>query len=195
MINKLLTKKIYLAGRGFTLIETLLAVLLLTTAIAGPLTIASKGLLSATSAKDQVTAFFLAQDAIEYLRFKRDSNCLGAGSAAGSCPAGVWLQNIVGSGACSADGTTLCQLDSVNDTVTSCSGTCSILNYNSSLGYFGYSSGSGWVQTPQRFIRTVKVITPWGGNSAAANFEVTVSWMTSGVAHSITVRENILNWQ
>src|SRR3990167_9485995 len=62
--------------RGFSLIETLVAVLLLATAITGPLTIASKSFLVATVAKDQVTAFYLAQDAVEYVRFARDSNKL-----------------------------------------------------------------------------------------------------------------------
>ena len=51
-------------ARGFTLIETLIAVLILTTAIAGPLTIASKGLTATLVAKDQISAFYLAQDAV-----------------------------------------------------------------------------------------------------------------------------------
>jgi prepilin-type N-terminal cleavage/methylation domain-containing protein len=71
MINRILKQ-----ARGFTLVETLVAVLLLTVAIAGPLTIISKSLITALVAKDQVTAFFLAQDAVEYVRFVRDTNKL-----------------------------------------------------------------------------------------------------------------------
>ncbi len=54
--------------RGFTLVETLVAIAILMIAIAGPLTIASKGLTAATYAKNQVIASFLAQDLIEYVK-------------------------------------------------------------------------------------------------------------------------------
>ncbi len=62
---KLLTKG------GFTLVETLVAISVLMVAVASPLTIAQKSLSSALYAKDQTTAFFLAQDAVEYLKYVR----------------------------------------------------------------------------------------------------------------------------
>lgn len=61
---------------GFTLVETLIAVAILMIAIAGPLTIAHKGLLSAVYANDQITASYLAQDAIEYLKNIKDNNMI-----------------------------------------------------------------------------------------------------------------------
>ena len=67
--------------------ETLIAVLVLSLAITGPLTIAQKGLQAALISKDQDTAFYLARDAVEYVRFVRDTNCLKAGAPAGGCPA------------------------------------------------------------------------------------------------------------
>src|SRR3989344_3852661 len=90
MINKI-------KNRGFTLIETLIAVLLLSVAITGPLTIASKGLTATLVAKDQFIAFYLAQDAVEYVRYVRDSNCLAAVGGAGGCAASAWLANLGGS--------------------------------------------------------------------------------------------------
>ena len=197
MINKLKT-----ICKGFTLIETLLAVLLLSTAIAGPLTIASKGLTSAVVAKDQIGAFYLAQDAMEYLRYKRDSNCLAAGATPNACPASTWLSGLgtwsgsAWSGTCtSSDGSQTCQVDSIQDTATACTGACAPLTYNSSLGYFGYAVTSGWVQTPQRYVRTVKITTPFGGNNGEAKIEITVTWTTGSLSHTITMRENLLNWQ
>lgn len=178
------------AVRGFTLVETLLAVLLLSVAIAGPLTIASKGLLSAISAKEQIVAFYLGQDAIEYIRFKRDTNCLAAAGAPASCPAGSWLSGL--SSCISTDGSALCQIDSIQDTATSCTGTCSPLNFDSTTGYYGYSAGS---ITGPRYIRTVKIITPFGGNSSQARVVVTMTWATSGLQHTITMKEDIINWQ
>lgn len=58
---------------GFTLIETLVAILILTLAIAGGFSTISNGLRSAYLAKNQVTAFYLAQDIFEHLRYVRDS--------------------------------------------------------------------------------------------------------------------------
>ena len=57
---------------GFTLIESLVAITILVTAILGPMTIAATGISSAIYARDQETAFFLAQEGLEYVRNVRD---------------------------------------------------------------------------------------------------------------------------
>src|SRR6185437_13507555 len=106
-------------NKGFTLIETLVAVLLLSIAIVGPMTIAQKGLQTALISKDQATAFNLAQDAIEFVRFARDTNCLVAGP--GGCPAGNWLHGNGGAGTIALDncvsttGTSACYISSYNN--------------------------------------------------------------------------------
>src|SRR3989339_327856 len=57
---------------GFTLLEALVAISILMVAVATPITIAQKGLSSATYSKNQMIASYLAQDAIEYIKNKRD---------------------------------------------------------------------------------------------------------------------------
>ncbi len=59
-------KKSY--SSGFTIIETLVAITILMIAIAGPITIAKKGLNASLYARDQVTASFLAQDMMESIK-------------------------------------------------------------------------------------------------------------------------------
>lgn len=60
--------------KGFTLVETLVAVFVITMAIAGTMAAVSKGLQSSYYSRDQITAFFLADEAMEIIRNQRDSN-------------------------------------------------------------------------------------------------------------------------
>ena len=69
MKHQLITDK-----KGFTLIETLVAVAILMIAIAGPLTIANKALTSALYARDQSIASNLAQESMEIIKNMRDNN-------------------------------------------------------------------------------------------------------------------------
>lgn len=63
--------------RGFTLIEALVAISILMVAVASPMVIAQKGLSSAVFSKDQMIAYYLAQDAMELIKNLRDANGLG----------------------------------------------------------------------------------------------------------------------
>lgn len=193
MINKI--KKIkglaLSLPKGFTLIETLVAVLLLVTAVAGPLTIASKGLSAAIIARDQMVAFYLAQDAVEYVRFVRDSNKL-AGTA--------WLTGTVSLDAC--QGAAGCTIDQSTNppTIAACpaQGCDLILKHDDgvvgSSKYFTYvTSDSNNKVTPQRFRRTVTITTPAAGE---AILTAQVSWRAqSGATRFVTVRENLYDWQ
>lgn len=162
------------AQAGFTLIETFVAITILLTAIAGPLTIASKGISSAILARDQVTAFYLAQDAIEYIRFKRDSNILSSQS---------WL-----TGLSSCIGA-YCTVDSRNDAIVSCGGsTCPVMRYDSSTGFYSYSLA----YPASQFTRTITMTTV---DAKEVSIGVTIAWKTSVFTRSLTVRENLLNWQ
>src|SRR3989338_3913398 len=58
--------------KAFTLVEALVAISILMIAIASPMTLAQKGLSTATLSKDQMTAAFLVQDAIESVKNIRD---------------------------------------------------------------------------------------------------------------------------
>jgi Tfp pilus assembly protein PilV len=199
-----------MTNKGFTLIETLGAILLLSIAIAGPLTIAAKGLHTALIAKDQSTAYYLAQDAVEFVRYARDTNCLVAG-ATGSiqCPAANWL---AGNGSTptinltpcvSTNGSTACYLDqfpsSPSGAVTTCgAATCpTAINYDSGNNYFTYQSPGGNINSTI-FIRTVQITNdPACGapcNQNEADITVTVSWLDP-IQHSVTVKENLYRWQ
>ncbi len=167
-----------LRSRGFTLIETFVAITILVTAIAGPLTLASKGLQSATLARDQLIASFLAQEGIEFVREHRDNNALAA-----SRPAD-WLEGL---SACVDPST--CTVDPAPDTVAACNGACPALRLDTSSGFYNYNGSNGATQ----FTRTIKIIR--NANGREAKVYSTVNWRTGMYERDLVLEADLLNWQ
>jgi len=95
--------------RGFTIIETLVAVSILMLIIAGTFTGAQSGLQSSIIARDQVIAFYLAQEVFEHIKNERDTAIMG-----GDTTYNEWVVNITNK--CSGDGGgALCVLDTYED--------------------------------------------------------------------------------
>ncbi len=87
--------------KGLTLVETLVAISILTISVIGPLGIIAQALHTSYYTRDQMTAYYLAQEAVEYVRNLRDNQGLAitkaylAGTADTSIP--NWL-NIYSAG-------------------------------------------------------------------------------------------------
>lgn len=162
---------------GFTLVETLVAISILLVAIAGPLTIAIRGLSSANIARDQLIANYLAQEAIEYIRSVRDNNVLQGSN---------WLAGV---GACgSSNG---CEVDVPNATINGCGSSCATLKYNTAQGTYGFGSGGDWIMS--RFTR--KTVVNEISQDSEASITVTVSWQTGTNSRTLSINDTILNWQ
>lgn len=165
-------KEFKLYQKGFTLIETLVAISILTLATLGPLAIAAQGIQSAGYARDQITAFYLAQEGIEYIRYVRDTN---------SAQDLDWLNGL---DSCVASrGTTGCQIDATDLTVAP--DTNSFMTYDSE-GYFGYNG-----RTESTFKRSITIFP--GDTSDSRKIEVIVNWLSRGLSRSFVLRETIYN--
>jgi type II secretory pathway pseudopilin PulG len=73
--------------KGFTLVETLVSIMIITTVILGPLTVAMGASAYAKQTKDTMTALYLAQESLELLHHQQDSifvRCLSNSSS--NCP-------------------------------------------------------------------------------------------------------------
>ena len=186
--------------RGFTLIETLVAILILSVSIAGPLTIAWRAIDSTRIAKNKTIAFYLAQDAVEHIRFQRDTNLLTDPTGA------TWLSGLTG--CVSVSGTAACTVLSISGVVAACPvAGCSALNFNTATNVYTYTSvGTGII--PSIFTRSVSVRTPIGPtgtdcsvspsacNPDEAEVRVRVSWKdVRNVQRFVEVQENLFNWQ
>lgn len=91
-------------SRGFTLLESIIAIFVLSLAISGAFAAVRQGLSQTIHAKNEVRAFYLAQEAIEVLRNERDQNRLST-LLGGSGTVTPWLTDITGciGGTCRVD--------------------------------------------------------------------------------------------
>ena len=174
-------------GRGFTLVETLVAIAILMIAVSGPLVVANKGLISALYSKDQAMATFLAQEGMELVRNEKDSRIyvdsdkfldfiLDSGTGIGSCqsansPCGVY-----------ANGSMVTKFISCQGDYLKC------ILYQSKNGggtpgnFVNYGPGDVFSNlSPTIFTRSFywEPVTGANGNSNEIQVTVIVSWNTS----------------
>lgn len=187
--------------KGFTIIEALVAITILVMSVTGPLALAAKGLALSGYAKDEITAFYLASEAIDVVRNIRDSNTQGATwlrlspttgetllKCSGGCYFDVWRDPIklnTTFGQTSADkfiSTRLCQDDSIQYgyTVFSAPPACAPKDLTK------------YPDTQTIFERTVTVqdINPGKEIRVIAK----VSWTAkNGLLRNVTISENLFN--
>lgn len=159
--------------KAFTLIETLVAVSILLLSLAGPLSIAAQALQGAFFARDQVTAFYLAQEAVEYVRAVRDQNYLASNN---------WLTGVENC----VDAT--CTVDFPNFSHAVCSGTCPAVLIGETSGLFNHAAGKESIYTRSFSIESVS------GTNDEVVISVTISWRTGTLMRSFEIREHIFNW-
>lgn len=177
------------SSRGFTLVETLVAVMLLSVAVVAPMSLASRSLGSAYYARDQITAFYLAQEAIEALRSIRDSQILIiAGSSSG-------VPDIFGliphqNEPFTVDG----RKGDASTAIALCNGTCPPLQTDNTLyGYPGVGDDPN-LWTPTHFTRTIHAYAI-PGSTDEIRVTVTVAWQTGSIQErSFTISENMYRW-
>ena len=158
---------------GFTLIEALVAISVLLLGIIGPMALAQRSLSVTVHTKDQVTAFFLAQDAIEHIKNMRDSDREEGTThfdTLSICtePSGCYLD------------TTLTASFPIM-----CGGVCPNMQHHILTGRYGYGTGVDWDKS--NFIRTIRFtsVTPY-----EERIEVRVEWKTNGQTRSIILERH-----
>lgn len=202
-----------LSVRGFTLIETLVAISILVLALTGPLTIISQALRSAYYSRDQIVAFYLAQEAVEYIRNVRDENSLKTGATVDS-----WLNGIGLISQCKAapGATTASCIDQFDGLIThaftmsygaggyvfnACAGAiCAVpLKLNTAIGGTSVPFGDDVNSTQNSiFTRTIWVTTV-PGNTVNADREVVVhvrvDWHQGASPYVFTLEDHLTNWK
>ncbi|HEY4509194.1 MAG TPA: type II secretion system protein [Candidatus Paceibacterota bacterium] len=178
-----------LSNTGFTLVESLVAISILSLSIAATFTAVQNSIQNSTYAKDEITAFYLTQEAMEFIKNIRDENALHSISGQST----NWLASLsnVSSDPCYFGKT--CVIDSPLKTVTACSGgfgSCPNLKEDSGTGLFGYTSGGTWLTTNfKREIQFQQVA------SDEISVIIKISWTSRGIPKSFQVTETLFNRQ
>ena len=173
--------------RGFTLVETLVAITIIALAIVGPLYAVQQSLNSSRIARDVLIASSLAQEGVEYVRAVRDGNYLVNLSSPGTRN---WLAGFNGSPGGTASYANCMAADCVVDTTQDTISRTITPLYLSTTGIYN-QQGSG---TATKFTRTVRLSSVPGSTVEQILVTVTVSWDLQGKTQSVTVRDNLFNW-
>ncbi|MDE1965974.1 MAG: prepilin-type N-terminal cleavage/methylation domain-containing protein [Patescibacteria group bacterium] len=180
--------KLAASQRGFTLIETMVAIAILTIALVGPFIVAESSYQAAAAARDQLTASYLAQEGIEYVRSVRDDNYLVLYPARAT--SGQWLNGL---SACLAP--KVCTVDATGNAApsTCTDGTCAAEPLNlSSTGLYNQASPSS-SNLATKFVRKVEVtVNPSYPDEAEVT--VTVSWSSAHRQFTATATDHLFNW-
>lgn len=154
--------------RGFTLLETIVALTVITAAMAGPISLATRGILSAKFAKNRLVAANLAQEGLELVRKLRDDNILAKRAWDFGIGVGDWQSEVRGPPALSVYSGAVLLRD-----VTS--------------GVYNYLSG-----TDTLFRRRITITKPVANQMAVVS---EVSWTEGGIARTMILQEILYNWR
>jgi type II secretory pathway pseudopilin PulG len=185
MINKNNQKK----NRGFTIIETLVAVTILMIAIAGPLTVANKAYRAALDARNQMIGLNLAQEEMEYIKNLKDNFSIKYKN---------WFGLLYNN--CNIDGSRVCIIDTESysgnyrDSLyipqsksSPCTDSCKL--YVNNYGYAYDTAGAG---TP--FVRYFYLKNASSGLSYSEYLvTVVVSWKTGTMRNQVQLQEFMTN--
>jgi type II secretory pathway pseudopilin PulG len=186
--------------KAFTVVEALVAIAILLVVITAAFSMAQASLQSSIYAKQRITAYYLAQEAIEYIRNFRDNNGLQAlfdrqAEIHWLTGYGNWDNN----DPCSLDSTTHeCRIDVMDmlyggQAPAQCGGGCGEMFVDLDTGLMQYTiTNEGAISSG--YSREIK-LSSVQGNPYEVLVTVNIYWNQGSVPKSLTVQDTITNWQ
>jgi type II secretory pathway pseudopilin PulG len=182
-------------NKGFTLVETMFAIFILTATIVTLMTVVANSLFSARYAKDEITVNYLLQETIDYIRNDRDTAVFSGGTE-------EWQNFWTKYNQC-FDSSRGCYFDVLSNliiTPTQCSlSGCPNLYYDENADetpFYVTNDGIKDVSTFKKtnFVRKV-VITQNVTNPDEFDVLVTINWMNGSLPVSRSLKTSLLYWQ
>ena len=173
-------------NQGFTLIETLVAVLIFATSIVTLIVLTAGGVSNTNHVKNRLTAQYLSEEGIDLVRAIRDSDARYGNSQG--------IADLVSNCSLNTGGCIIEPINESLDSIESCGGdACLPLLLNEESGTYTYETISG-NSVPSPYIRTIIVNEVEPGNSDELEIESTVSWTSGGRDFFITNHEYLYSW-
>jgi prepilin-type N-terminal cleavage/methylation domain-containing protein len=182
-------------NKGFTLVETLVAISIFSVSLIGLLNVLGSGISNTNYAKKKIVATYLAQEGIEYVRNIRDTYVLYSATSAAGWTAFINKLNAAGCGnttyGCYFDDQTL-DFTNPNKPVTNipfyaCSApACPGMTYDPTYAKYNYLSGSAAGYT------RVLIFSPVNANEVKITSKV--YWGQGSGTYNISFSENLFNW-
>ena len=173
-------------NKGFTVLESIVAIFILSLSIAGVFTAVQQSLSQSIIAKDEVKAFYLAQEAVEVIRNLRDANQL---VKIKNDLNHHWLNGIAQNSGDPCYFDHICRVDAVDFSLNYCGSSwdsCPALKQNQSPFLYSYLSGQD-----TNFKREIQI------ESVSTN-EITVTvwitWSKGLVTREFKAKTHLFNW-
>ncbi len=181
--------------KAFTLVETLVAISIFSMSLVAVMTLLGQGVGDTNYAKRKLTAEYLAQEGIEYIRNMRDTYIISASSTSSG-----WSQFSAKLADDDADCTSqhgcIFKPEGITSTITMPFYTCQAewctdypIQYNSTTGSYGYAAG-----TNSGYSRIIKTSVVGGTNGNQIKVTSTVSWMQGLRRFNVSFSEVLFNW-
>lgn len=154
---------------GFTLVEALVALFVLSIALVGATSVIVSQIGISRLIKESFIANGLAQEGIEVVRNMRDSEWFATDSFGNALPTGTWRVQW--------NSTSLIPESGDNPPLT-----------KNAAGFYGYDTGSDVTATIFRRLITINQ----AGDEIKAT--VTVTWDSRGTGRSLSAEEHLFNW-
>lgn len=188
-------------NKGFTLVETMFAVMILSLAIVGMMTVVANSLFASRYARDEITVSYLLQEVVDYVRNDRDTSVFLQNDKVID---EAWTDFTAKYANCSnSNGCYFDVLDNISNpslVPTACpSGVCPNLCYDEnaentsfyvSEDFFGDCPGSTSLTSFQR-----KTVVSTGSNLDELNVTVTVFWKNGGMDKERSLSTTLTKWQ
>lgn len=169
--------------KGFTLVETLVAISILSLSILAGFTAVQNGLKSSQTAKNQIIAFYMVQEAMEYIKNIRDENALDFINGGTK----TWLTGL-SAGTDPCDIGEYCRIDSPAKVVTYCGMTntsCPNIGMDTSTGVWGYA------YPVTNFNRAISITPVVAGQEVVVT--VRISWTQGNSTQTFQVSQSLFN--
>jgi len=193
-------------GAGFTLVETLVAIMVLALALNALFTLITSSIFYAKYANNEITATYLAQEAIDYIRNDRDTIAfqnndwntflLKYGYDIGT----QTKTNCFSTDGCSFDATKNLGIQFSSNDIYTCGSSCNKFYYNPRISntiitsYYTYESTNSTLNLNKTsFERRIQMEATNNGNEVDVIVEV--KWLNGSNPHTRTLTTSLLKWR